>query len=100
MRSPNEVLRDLLARALPYIPTPIMVDAVSSFLVTGSWVRPFEHGRYWLDPINRRIDTTMTRYCIYRAHATKSSVKTQIHALDSLNRSIAELEVLLSSEPT
>jgi hypothetical protein len=69
-----------------------MVDAVTTFLVTGSWVRPIEQGRYWLDAISRRIDTTMTRYCIHQAHATKSSVKTQIHALDSLNSSIVELE--------
>ena len=69
-----------------------MVDAVSSFLVTGTWTRTIEQDRFWGDELSRWIDTTMTRYCIHRAHATRSSVKTQIHALDALNSSIIELK--------
>ena len=69
-----------------------MVDAVTDFLVTGRWRRPIDPERYWTDIINSRIDVAMSWYCSHQARSGMCSVKAQIHALDSFNSAIVELE--------
>lgn len=88
----DEVLRDLLARALPHVTAKVLRESVADFLVTGSWINPLRGAQFWGEHVNRCVEEVMLQYCRHQSRVSNGSVKSQIYVLDSFNSSIVELE--------
>ena len=93
-------LRATLEKAIPHITAPALLDAVTTFLVTGSWRSELGGDMYrWTDILNQGVENVMFRYCVYTAHDAKSSVMSQLHCREALLRSLTQLQISLSHAP-
>jgi len=92
-------LRATLEKAIPRITAPPLLDAVTTFLVTGEWNSQLGGDMYrWTDILNQGVENVMFRYCVYTAHDAKSSVMSQLHCREALLRSLTQLQISLSHD--
>ena len=81
MKSPDLVLRDLLARALPALQSTKLREAVTDFLVTGHWDNAESRGyntEYYSTELDKAVTSTLNSYAFIACIKSGSSLDARL----------------------